>query len=110
MTTSTKTDAPGLVTPASGSSLFETETWHVVRVALSLSKRELQIVQSVFDDESEVQTARRLSISKHTVHTYVERIYRKLEVQSRVGLVVRVFAVFQQVTDSAVSADQGTAQ
>ena len=97
-------------TPAGGSCLFQTETWHQVREALSLSPRELQIVQSVFDDDSELVISRKLSISRHTVHTYMERVYRKLDVQSRVALVVRVIAVLQKVNHADVSADQGTAQ
>jgi len=48
-------------------------------------------VQAVFDDQNESRIARSLGISAHTVHTHIERVYRKLGVSSRVTLVVRVF-------------------
>src|SRR6266581_2650311 len=41
--------------------------------------------------------AARLGLSPHTVHTYLWRIYRKLQVQSREELLVRVFAEFRSL-------------
>ena len=61
---------------------------------LALSGRESEILQAVFDDQKESCIAANLGISAHTVHTHLERIYRKLHVSSRVELVVRVFAAY----------------
>lgn len=36
--------------------------------------------------------ARQLDISTHTIHSHLERLYRKLGVTSRCGAVVRVVA------------------
>jgi len=52
-------------------------------------------VRAVFDGNSEKDAAARLGLSPHTVHTYLWRIYRKLHVQSREELLVRVFAEFR---------------
>jgi DNA-binding NarL/FixJ family response regulator len=52
----------------------------------------------VFDGASEKGIAERLGLSPHTVHTYLWRIYRKLQVQSREELLVRVFAEFRSLT------------
>jgi DNA-binding CsgD family transcriptional regulator len=55
---------------------------------LALSPRELEIARGVMADEKEMAIAVRLGISVHTVHTHLERIYRKMGVSSRVQLVV----------------------
>lgn len=60
--------------------------------SLDLSPREVEVVKGVIGDLSETSIASELQISQHTVHTYVERVYRKLNVNSRVALVVRIFS------------------
>jgi LuxR family maltose regulon positive regulatory protein len=61
---------------------------------LALSTRESEILQAVFEDQKEYCIAENLGISTHTIHTHLERIYRKLHVSSRVELVVHVFAAY----------------
>jgi DNA-binding CsgD family transcriptional regulator len=43
--------------------------------------------------ETEVIIAERLGISSHTVHCHMTRLYRKLHVNSRPNLLLRVFNV-----------------
>lgn len=74
-----------------GRSIFSDDLWRDLALALKLSQRELEIVQAVFDDHKESLIASNLGISSHTVHTHLERLYRKLEISSRVALVSRVF-------------------
>jgi DNA-binding CsgD family transcriptional regulator len=74
----------------SGRRLFSPAVWTCIGQRLSLSERELQIVQSVFDDAHQDLIAKELGISSHTVHTHLERLYHKLQVTSRVDLVVRI--------------------
>ena len=45
----------------------------------------------VFENKKDLAIAMDLGISAHTVHTYFERMYRKLDVQDRCGLLMRVF-------------------
>lgn len=78
-----------------GRRLFSDTAWTQLAHSLRLSAREFQIVQGVFDDKKEVSIARDLGISPHTVHTHLERLYDKLEVASRVALVLRVVAEHQ---------------
>ena len=70
--------------------VFSEQEWEQVAESLCLSPREVQITCGVFHDLKEAAIASRLGISPHTVHTYLERIYRKLSVNSRVQMVVRV--------------------
>ena len=78
-----------------GHAVFVPGEWRSLANCLGLSPRECGIVRAVFDGDSEKRTAERLGLSPHTVHTYLWRIYRKLNVQSREGLLVRVFAEFR---------------
>src|SRR5262245_59565662 len=84
-----------------GRDLFTTEQWQSIAQSLALSNREFQIVQCMFSHCVEEQIARRLALSSHTVHTYIERLYRKLGVSSRPGLLVRVFAAYLNARRSA---------
>ena len=88
-------DASSSVEPRpTGRHLLPPDSWQAIFHALKLSYRELQIVQGVFDDQKELAIARDLRISPNTVHTHMERLYRKLEVTSRVELVVRIFTEY----------------
>ena len=77
-----------------GKSLLKLQDWQRIGQSLHLSRRELQIVQSVFDDSKEALIAQQLGISPHTINTYIQRIYQKLNVNSRPQLIVRVFAEY----------------
>ncbi len=68
--------------------------WSVIAGALRLSPRELDVVQCIFDDHTEAAMARQLAISVDTVHTHLERLYRKLGVSTRCGAAIRVFAEY----------------
>jgi DNA-binding NarL/FixJ family response regulator len=78
----------------SGRLVFPGGVWRVLAGSLELSRRESEIVQAVFDDEKESAIAVNLGISSHTVHTHLERLYRKLGVTSRAALVYRVFVEY----------------
>ena len=72
--------------------------WQRLAEHLKLSQRELQIVQCIVKGEKEILIARHLRMSRHTVHTHMERLYAKLAVQSRVELVVAIFTHFLAMT------------
>jgi DNA-binding NarL/FixJ family response regulator len=81
----------------SGQNVFAPEEWQTLTEALDLSPRESSVVRSVFDGASERAIAEQLGLSPHTVHTYLWRIYRKLQVRSREQLLVRIFAEFRSL-------------
>jgi len=102
-----------LVSPQArpGHSLLSASTWLNLRAALGLSPRELQIVLGIFDDQKEDSIAAEMGISPRTVNTYVQRLYRKLDVCSRVQLIVRLvsahLALFTEDSNRADSAAAG---
>jgi DNA-binding CsgD family transcriptional regulator len=56
---------------------------------VKMSPRMRQILQRLLSGDSEKQIAARLSISPHTVHTYVKRLHKTLGVASRGELLAR---------------------
>ena len=95
----TKTDAAVSENPVKfavqpGRSIFNSDTWKKIAQSLHISNRELQIIQGIFDDRKEFAIADELTISVHTVHTHLERLYRKLGVSSRVGLILCILSEY----------------
>ncbi|MEX0777220.1 MAG: helix-turn-helix transcriptional regulator [Phycisphaeraceae bacterium] len=83
--------------PASGRFISEA-AWCCLSARLRLSQREQQIARMILDDFKELRIAREMGLSVHTVHTHLERLYRKLGVSSRVQLVVRLASCHLAVT------------
>ena len=73
-----------------GAALLSDHAWREIASALRLTKRELQIVQSVFDNQHEAAIAKRFKLSPHTVHMHMNRLFKKLNVRSRTELVLRI--------------------
>ena len=50
-------------------------------------------MRGIFDNQKEAGIATDLGITRRTVDTHLERLYRKLDVNTRVALVLRVITV-----------------
>lgn len=59
------------------------------REATTLTKREKEVLQGVASGLSEKKLAESLSVSPHTIHTHIKKIYRKLQVNSRAEAVLK---------------------
>lgn len=70
--------------------LFNQTEWQGLAQRLALSEREVQLCHGVVDNKTDAEIAEQLELSAHTVRTYFERLYRKLDVSSRAELVVRL--------------------
>jgi DNA-binding NarL/FixJ family response regulator len=77
-----------------GRSILPYDAWKTIANSLRISARELEIIQGIFDDRKELAIADELKISTHTVHTHLERLYRKLGVSSRLGLVLCILSEY----------------
>ncbi len=73
------------------SSHMSTDEWRSIAGILGLPRRQLQIVQCVFDGLDEPSIGQELGLSSHTVHAHLNRLYKKIHVNSRCELIVRVF-------------------
>ena len=75
--------------------IITSDQWAHVVVTLKLSPRQQQIVECVLGGtDGEVQIAEQLRMSSKTLHTHMERLYRKLSVTSRSQLLARVFLAY----------------
>ena len=73
--------------------LITSPHWVHLMVALRLSSRERQIVESLLlGADSEAAIAKRLGISSRTVQTYIARLHEKLGVSNRTQLFRYLFA------------------
>jgi len=62
-----------------------------IGVSLNLTARELQIIRGLLEGRHEEAIAHELGISRHTVHTHIGRVYKKLNVDCCTGLLLRIF-------------------
>jgi DNA-binding CsgD family transcriptional regulator len=83
--------------------LLQDHAWAAISSSLRLSARELQIVTCLIEDglDTDDQIGRVLGISPHTVHTHLERLYKKIGVASRSHLILRVFAEYVRFSSPA---------
>ena len=70
--------------------LFTKGQWLRIADRLEFSRREIEIVRLVFQDAPDQAIAAELAISVNTVHTHLKRLYSKLGVTSRAGLVLQI--------------------
>jgi DNA-binding NarL/FixJ family response regulator len=73
-----------------GALMLSDPAWLEIATALNVTKRELQVIQAVFDNLHESAIAHRLGISAHTTHTHLNRLFLKLNVTTRTELVLRI--------------------
>jgi DNA-binding CsgD family transcriptional regulator len=76
----------------SQSDFLPDEVWRRITLSLRISERQSTIVRWTLSGSDEAGVADRLQISPHTVHTHMERVYRRLGVSSRSALAMCVFA------------------
>jgi DNA-binding CsgD family transcriptional regulator len=89
-----------------GAGFLSPDRWSAICARLELSQRERQIVALILYDEPEALIAGELGISSHTVHTHLERLYRKLNVSSRCQLVLRIFREYVMLEDACRGASR----
>lgn len=77
--------------PAEG--LISPQEWAEVAAALNMTPREWQVAVLIFDGKTRDTVARKLNLKPRTVRQYLERLHDKLEVSDRVGLVLRILQV-----------------
>lgn len=70
--------------------LFSRHRWGELAAFLRLTPRQLAVARLLCADYSNSEIAEWLGLSSDTVGTHLKALYRKLNVQSRVGVVVRL--------------------
>jgi DNA-binding NarL/FixJ family response regulator len=76
-----------------GEDLMSDADWEWVAACLRLTPREREVAELLVAGLSRSQLARRLRRAPGTVRVYIDRLFRKLDVRDRVGLVLRILRV-----------------
>lgn len=74
--------------------IFDQHEWDRLVVELSLSRRQGEIAQLIFEGSGDKQIASDLKISIPSVRTHLKRMFKKLGVQGRNELVLHVVRHF----------------
>lgn len=64
--------------------------WHLVSDKLNLTPREQEVCQLLFKIKTRDGIASALDITPRTVRQHMEQIHKKMHVNSRVGVVLRI--------------------
>ena len=69
--------------------------WREISKSLALSPQQIRIVELLLRNKQDKEVAETLNISFPTVRTYLGRIFDRIGVGDRMGLVLHVFALAQ---------------
>ena len=76
----------------------DSQTWDVIADELELSSQQKRIVELLLCGNRDKQIAGELGLTVATVRMYLKRIFDRVVVPDRLGLVLRVFAMAQKRT------------
>ncbi len=76
----------------------DTHVWDIIADELELSAQQKRIVELLLCGSRDKQIAGELGLTFATVRTYLKRIFDRVGVPDRLGLVLRIFAMAQQRT------------
>jgi DNA-binding NarL/FixJ family response regulator len=80
------------------------QVWEEFARRWKLSPRELYVAQAIFHDGQERAIAQRLRIALCTVHSHIQRLYKKLGVSGHVAVAELVLIQLQQTPQTTSSA------
>lgn len=83
------------VTPRLHRDIFCEAEWSVLVTDLRLSRRQQEVVRLLMAGKTDQQIASELRITVPTLRTHLSRLFQKLEVEDRLGIVLHVFWRFR---------------
>ncbi len=85
----------GEVTDAKSPFPMSEAVWQEIANRLALSPQQIRIVELLLRNKQDKEIAAELGLSFPTVRTYLRRIFDRVGVKDRMGLVLHVFAIAQ---------------
>jgi DNA-binding NarL/FixJ family response regulator len=76
--------APSFLSPA---------LWRHVVDMLELSSQQARIVSLILQGRADKDIVEEMRLSRYTIRTYLRRIFDRIGVEDRIGLILRVFAL-----------------
>ena len=86
-----------VVSKKPGSEMLSLAQWTVAAQKLRLTNREKEVCKELFDGHTRNEIADHLGIKARTVRHYMEHIHQKLAVSNRVGVVLRIIQIRDQI-------------
>jgi len=74
------------------------EKWRELAAMLDLPPQQLRILELVLRNCGDKRIAAEMGLKVPTVRTYLKRIFVRLGVENRIGLVLKLFAAWHQRT------------
>lgn len=74
--------------------------WEQVAETLSLSPQQTQIVELILRGYQDKQIAVETGLAISTVRTYLRRTFDRTQTPDRIGLVLRIFAMAQEIANA----------
>jgi DNA-binding NarL/FixJ family response regulator len=75
--------------------IFSRAEWEELSEKLGLSPRQAQVASLLMRGLADKQIAMNLDISTHTLRTYLDRMFTKMQVSDRCELIVHIFREFR---------------
>jgi DNA-binding CsgD family transcriptional regulator len=79
---------------------LSTDDWATLVRSLRLSVREAEVSTFILEGRSENSIAAQIGISNHTVHSHLDRLYRKLHIRNRCQLIALLFETYVELKSS----------
>lgn len=90
---------PVYVLPA----FLSADAWQHIVAELQLSPQQARIVALILQGKQDKEIAAELNLNRYTIRTYLRRVFDRAELEDRMALVLRIFALcsilWQQSTD-----------
>jgi len=86
-----------------GSEMLTQAQWIATGQQLRLTNREREVCQELFEGNTRNEIADHLGIKPRTVRHYMEHIHQKLAVSNRVGVVLRIIQLRDQLDEPAAA-------
>lgn len=81
--------------------------WHHVIETLELSPQQARIVSMILQGKQDKFIAARLGLSRYTIRCYLRRIFDRQEIDDRMQLVLRIFAICAEAGAEAACSPYG---
>jgi DNA-binding NarL/FixJ family response regulator len=73
--------------------LLSEHAWEHIAEEFGLSAREVEVARLVFSGKSREEIANELGCSVGSVRTYIDRVFKKLQVEDRLAMALRIVRV-----------------
>jgi len=69
------------------------EEWRLVVASMQLSPQQARIVSLILQGKQDKEMAAALGLNRYTIRTYLRRVFDRVGVEDRMGLVLHIFAM-----------------